>query len=337
MPKFAFNEIKDVLFKILKDRQFAEDKADLIATTFTRSSCDGVYSHGLNRFSLFIEYVDQGVVDVSGEPECMGAFGSLERWDGHRGAGISNAHRCMQRAMELAGQYTMGCVALRNTNHWMRGGTYGWQAADEGKIALCFTNTKPNMPPWGGKENRLGNNPLVVAIPREEGHVVLDMAMSQFSFGKMNTYKLGNEQLPFAGGWNEKDELSKDPAEVLATGRALPAAYWKGSALAMVLDMLAALLSNGNATHEVGADGFETGLSQVFLCIDPENFTGPALKDSLLDEIIAYVHEVSPLQEEGRTYYPGERTLATREEHLEHGIPVDESVWEKITRLAEDT
>jgi 3-dehydro-L-gulonate 2-dehydrogenase len=332
MHILEFEEIREVLVAILTKYHFSDDKALLIADTYTQSSCDGVYSHGLNRFPLFIDYVERGLVDVTADPEKIASFGSLERWDGRQGAGISNAHQCMERALELAGSYTLGCVALRNTNHWMRGGTYGWQAADAGKVALCFTNTKPNMPPWGGGENRVGNNPFVVAIPREGGHVVLDMAMSQFSLGKINTYHLNNELLPVPGGWDEEGKLTKDPEKIIASGKALPAGYWKGSALAMVMDMLAALLAAGNPTSRV-KDEAEVDISQVFICIDPDAFSDGTIKDALLNEIIDHVHDVSPMQEGGRTYYPGERTLATRRDHLKNGIPVDDTVWKEIMRL----
>jgi 3-dehydro-L-gulonate 2-dehydrogenase len=335
MQKFTFEEIEQALLAVLKKYHFPDDKARLIARAHTQSSCDGVYSHGLNRFPFFIDYVERGLIDVSADPENTASFGNLERWDGNEGPGITNAHRCMERAIELAGRYTLGCVALRNTNHWMRGGTYGWQAANEGKIALCFTNTTPNMPPWGGAENRIGNNPLIVAVPRQNGHVVLDMAMSQFSIGKINTYNLNNESLPFPGGWDEAGNLSEDPGKILASGRALPIGYWKGSALAMVLDMLAALLSDGNPSRRIKGIRSETGISQVFICIDPDTFSDAEMKDKLLDEIIDYAHDVSPMRAGGRSYYPGERTLARRKDHLENGIPVDDAIWQDILRLIE--
>jgi 3-dehydro-L-gulonate 2-dehydrogenase len=333
MLTISFKEIKEVLTAILKNYHFPDDKALLIADTFTQSSCDGVYSHGLNRFPLFIDYVERRLIDVTANPVKIGSFGNLERWDGNQGPGISNAHQSMERAVALAREYALGCVALRNTNHWMRGGTYGWQAADAGKIALCFTNTKPNMPPWGGRESRLGNNPFVVSIPRKNGHVVLDMAMSQFSFGKINTYHLNNEPLPFAGGWDGNGNLTKDPEEIIASGKALPAGYWKGSALAMVLDMLAAFLSDGDSTSRIGEKEHETGLSQIFLCIDPDKFSNSAIRDKLLNEIINHTHEVPSMYDGGRTYYPGERTLAKRKDHLKNGIPVHDAVWETITGL----
>lgn len=334
MPTLPFEEIEGVLFSILQKYNFPEDKARLIANTHTQSSCDGVYSHGLNRFPLFIEYVEKGLIDISADPEMTASHGTLERWDGHAGPGITNAHQCMERAAELAGRHTIGCVALCNTNHWMRGGTYGWQAADKGKIGLCFTNTQPNMPPWGGKESKIGNNPFIIAIPRGEGHVVLDMSMSQFSFGKIHTYKLDNKKLPFHGGWDQEGNLSRNPEEILKKERGLPIGYWKGSALSMVLDMLAALLSGGNPTFRIGEAEYETGLSQVFICIDPEKFSDAALRSQLLNEIIEDVHDVPPMHEGNRTYYPGEKTLATRKDHLKNGIPVSEEIWQAILELS---
>ena len=87
--------------------------------------------------------------------------------------------------MTLARTHGIGLVALAETSHWMRGGSYGWQAADRGLFAICWSNTLPNLPAWGTVTPGLGNNPLVLAIPRADGPVVLDMAMSQFSYGTM--------------------------------------------------------------------------------------------------------------------------------------------------------
>ena len=100
---------------------------------------------------------------------------AFERWNGQGGPGNLNALACMQRAIDLTADHGIACVGLSNTNHWMRGGSYGWQAADAGVIGVCWTNTLPNMPPWGASEPRIGNNPLIVAIPhppapRRPGH-----------------------------------------------------------------------------------------------------------------------------------------------------------------------
>lgn len=225
-------------------------------------------------------------------------------------------------------------MALRNTNHWMRGGTYGKQAANANCISILFTNTKPNMPPWGGKENRIGNNPFVISIPRKKGHIVLDMALSQFSFGKINDYKLRDEKLPYHGGYDENYELSKDPEKILLKESGLPIGYWKGSALSMVLDMLATVLSAGNSTYKISTKEIETAISQVFICIYPEVFNDSNLQEKLINEIIAFTHDVEPINSGDKVYYPGERSSETRANNLKEGIFVNHSIWNKIMELS---
>ncbi|MBD1260817.1 3-dehydro-L-gulonate 2-dehydrogenase [Maribacter polysiphoniae] len=332
--RITSEQMQDVFYKLFVKYEFAEGKAKLLAKVFTESTLVGVNSHGINRLPLFIDYVEKGLVKIDAEAEKVATFGSLERWDGNLGPGIINATKCTNRAIALAKSHGMGLVALRNTNHWMRGGTYGRQAADADCISILFTNTQPNMPPWGGKDSRIGNNPLVVSIPREQGHVVLDMSISQFAFGKINDYRLKGEKLPFPGGWDANDELSNDPEKILTKERGLPIGYWKGSALSIVLDMLATLLSAGDSTSKIGTREFETGISQVYLCIYPAVFGDKNLQQKLIDEIITYTHDVAPMNPGDKTYYPGERSAMTRTRNLKEGIPVNSNIWKKIMALS---
>src|SRR5690606_20404932 len=146
------------------------------------ASADGVYSHGLDFVPLMLGWIDEGAVaELERDPELVSAFGAFERYDGRMGLGPLNAEFCIDRAMALADANGLGCVALRNTGHWGRPGNYGWRAAERGYLGICWTNTPPVMPPWGGAADAVGNNPVVFAVPGEEGrHLVLDMAMSQF-------------------------------------------------------------------------------------------------------------------------------------------------------------
>ncbi|TBN13967.1 3-dehydro-L-gulonate 2-dehydrogenase [Hyunsoonleella pacifica] len=333
--RISEREIQNTLYKLLVKYKFTEEKARLIAKTHTESSLVGVNSHGINRIPLFIDYIKKGVVNVNAKAEKVESFGSIERWDGNFGSGVINAITCTNRATELAKTHGMGLVALRNTNHWMRGGTYGNLAADAGCISILFTNTQPNMPAWGGKDSRIGNNPFIAAIPRKNGHVILDMAISQFSFGKINEYKLRGEKLPFYGGWDDNDTLSKDPEKISLKERGLPIGFWKGSAFSIVLDMLATLLSAGNSTYKISLKPIETGISQVYLCIYPEVFNDNGLQEKLVNEIIDYTHNVEPIHPDDKTYYPGERSLLRKAENLKNGISVNKNIWDKIIMLSQ--
>lgn len=326
--RVAYQELFETLERVLLKTGFGEERASLCATLFTETTCDGVYSHGLNRFPRFLRMIENGSVDIHAQPELVTAFGSLERWNGNRGPGNLNAFSSMERAITLARTNGIGCVALANTNHWMRGGSYGWQAADAGMIGICWTNTLPNLPPWGASEPRLGNNPLVIAVPRTSGHVVLDIAMSQFSFGALESYRKRGELLPVDGGFDVEGNLTRDPAAIEESSRVLPIGYWKGSGMSLVLDMIAAMLSGGQSTHEIPADPeLETGISQTFIAINLPSFD----HDDLADRIIENMQQPSASGVHIR--YPGEQTLKTRKENLEKGIPVDPAVWNEVRSL----
>ncbi len=325
-----FEDLRSEFKRVLLSLSFSEVKANRLAIVFAENSRDGVYTHGLNRFPSLVEYIERGLVIPDAEPTKEGAFGSLEQWNGNLGPGILNAEFCMSRAIELAKTNGIGCLAIKNTNHWMRAGTYGWQAAEAGLIAICFTNTIANLPPWGGLDPRLGNNPLVIAIPRKGGHVVLDMAISQYSVGKLTQYKTRNEKLPLPGGYDNEGNLSIDAAAILQSERLLPVGFWKGSGLSLVLDLLATVLSDGNSTAKITANKSESGVSQVFICIKPENSEKSAL---LIEEIIDYTKTSRPESEGGSISYPGENTLRTRKKSLKEGVFVDEVIWKKVLAM----
>src|SRR6516162_6716890 len=120
--RVSFQEVCEVLVRALLTLGFAPDRARLCAQLFAETSRDGVYSHGLERFPRFVRGVRKGLVDVQAEPSPISTHGALERWNGNSGPGNLNAYHAMARAISLSGSHGMGCVALSNTNHWMRGG-----------------------------------------------------------------------------------------------------------------------------------------------------------------------------------------------------------------------
>jgi 3-dehydro-L-gulonate 2-dehydrogenase len=199
---------------------------------------------------------------------------------------------------------------------------------------MCWSNTMPNLPPWGASTPALGNNPLVVAIPREDGAVVLDMAMSQFSYGSLAKYAARSEALPVPGGYDEQGVLTTDAAAIERTQRALPIGFWKGSGLSFVLDVLGAMLTGGQATHQFSSDPRkEMGQSQVFLAIAPQSFATMQELSAIADGAIAAVHAATPVQAGKSARYPGEGTLATREESMRLGVAVEDAAWEGFEAL----
>ena len=321
-------------FKHILDKEgFTADKSDLCARIFANNSRDGVLSHGINRFPDFIDFIHRGLVDIHADPTLDGSFGAFERWDGQQGPGVLNAHFCMQRAIALAGSHGIGCTALKNTNHWMRGGNYGLQAADANCIGICWTNTTVLMPPWGSMEAKLGNNPLIICVPRKEGHLLFDAAMSQFSIGRLLITAKTNEKLPVPGGFDDKGNLTDDAEAILDSKNPLPIGFWKGSGLSLLLDCVVSVLSSGQATNEIGASADETNVSQIFIAIDLKRTDSSNFGEDLVDRIIDDLHKAQPISESNPVTFPGERMLQKRIENNKNGIRVDADIWEKVLAL----
>ncbi len=331
--RIAPPEMEAEFRRILMRHAFTEQRAGLCAAIFTENSIDGVYTHGVNRFPKFVEYVeekyiliDEGITHVSG-------FGNVEQWNGNLGPGPVNALDATYRVMEISQKHGMGCVALGNTNHWMRGGYYGWKAAKAGFIFIGWSNTIANMPAWGATDSKLGNNPMVIAVPYNNEAIVLDMAMSQYSYGALELHQLRDQQLAVNGGYNNQGNLTTDPGEILESRRVLPVGYWKGAGLSLLLDIVGTVLTAGNSTHDITRNGPESAVSQVFIAIDLsklKNFPGIAL---VINQIIDDYHQSVPEYYDNKISYPGERVLLTRKENQEKGIPVSRAVWEQIKAL----
>jgi 3-dehydro-L-gulonate 2-dehydrogenase len=326
-------EMHSMLHLILKKHGFDDTKAAQCAAIFTGNSVDGVYTHGINRFPRFVEYVQKGFVKFDAFPSLKNKFNGIEQWDGNLGPGTLNAVHATNSAMKLSQEYGIGCVALSNTNHWMRGGTYGWQAAKAGFVFVGWTNTIANMPAWGAKDARLGNNPLVMAIPYKEEAIVLDMAMSQYSFGAMELAVMKNETLPVPAGFDSNGKMTSDPAAILESRRPLPVGYWKGAGLSLLLDILATILSGGSSTLEISSREVEYGLSQTFIAIDISKISSTSVISQAIQNIITDYKQSIPATEKDIIAWPGERVLQTRKRNLENGIPVVTKVWDQVIRL----
>ncbi|WRS28176.1 3-dehydro-L-gulonate 2-dehydrogenase [Oscillospiraceae bacterium MB08-C2-2] len=325
------NEIKEVFLKYGMDAE----KAETCARIHTESSRDGIYSHGTNRVARFIRYVEDGWVDIHARPTLEKEFGAMAVYNGNLGIGITNALFATDRAIELAKIHGIGMIGLRNTTHWMRGGTYGLYAANQGYVMISWTNTESCMPPWGGTEGRLGNNPFVMAAPGREDPVMIDMAMSQYAYGKLQVTRLADKKLPFPGGFDKEGVLTDDPGAIEESMRILPMGYWKGSSFAFMLDILGAVLSDGMGAADIDTIGKGScgGASQIFIVIDPEKLMVKEHIYETIEKAKAYIKSSEVDENTREIWYPGEDYVLYRAENTEKGVFVDDTVWAEIKAL----
>ena len=333
MALVTFDQLQNEIARVLLKSGVREEKARLISNIYAENSLVGVYSHGANIFVNTCKRILEGTVDANAEPEKIGGLGGFERWDGNKGLGPYNAYMSAMRAAELAKEHGIGCVSLRNTNHWGRAGKYSSLIADNGMIGICATNGTSCMATWGGTTSRIGNNPMTIAVPREGGNVAVDTAFSQFSFGQLNNHKTAGKLLPVLGGYDANGEMTNDPNPVIETRKLLPVGYWKGAALATLIDLVVSCAAIGNTTKQLDEIGSELYMSQIFIAIHFSAVGGSEEAKQIVEDTLAYVKdtELAPGFESVR--FPGQSLIDTRKKNLQDGIPLNDDVWEKLLAL----
>ena len=333
MVRIPYKEMRQVFHSILVKNRFSQTDAETCSEVFATNSLEGVYSHGVNRFPKFIDDVEHGYIIPLAKLRLKHAGGNLEQWDGALAPGPLNAIHATNRAIALAQKNTIGCVALANTNHWMRGGYYAWHAATQQCILIAWTNTIANTPAWGARDARLGNNPFVMGIPYKDSAIVMDMAMSQYAHGKLQVYASQNQPLEVPGGYDESGNLSTDASAILASDRKLPMGYWKGAGMSLLLDILAMVLSNGKSVSQISESKIEYAISQVFIAIDMKSLPNHPSVNSAIEEVLADYLSSIPVNEKTKIVYPGQTVQRKKQENLINGIPVDDKIWEAILAL----
>ena len=311
--------------------------AKRFAEIFAGNSLDGVYSHGMNRYPRYLSDMESGLCDAKvTQAERVSGLGGLEVWDAHFGVGPLIAQQMAERAIELARTHGIACVALRNNSHWLRAGRYGLMMADAGMMGLCMTNTCMNLVAYGAKEPSTGNNPITIAIPRRAGSLVMDMAVSQYAFGKLEIMAQEGGMLDTPCGYDTDGNLTNDPKKIVESGLMTPMALWKGSALSIMIDLMVSMLSLGRTSLAIGtpADG-EKGMSQMFVCMNPAAVIDMDKAEAQMEKTIAFLNALEPKDGVHGVHAPGENLEKTRARNRECGIPVTEDTWQKIVNASE--
>jgi 3-dehydro-L-gulonate 2-dehydrogenase len=333
MPLISIEQLQNEYERILLKRGMKAELATRLANGFVEMANEGTYSHGINRFPVFIGQVDKNEIKLNAEPECINAMGALEQWDCNFGPGVLNGLICTDRAIALAKQYGIGMVAMKNSNHWMRGGAYVLKMARQGLAGIASTNSIAVMPAWGGKDHRIGSNPLIMAMPGEPP-VLVDCSMSQYSYGQLQNYVLADKELPVVGGFDDEGNLTKDAHKLWENKRLLPMGFWKGSSMSIVLDMLLTAVTGGYSVPALTEDmGGEFGVSQFLIAIDLSKTMDENTLHTEMKRIRDYVMASEPA-ESGQVMIAGSEIQAFMDKHTaQGGIEIHDEIWQQIIAL----
>jgi LDH2 family malate/lactate/ureidoglycolate dehydrogenase len=313
------------------------EDAHLLAHTLVWADLRGVHSHGVMRVPEYVRRLTERGVNPAGQPRVLKDVGAALLVDGGNSMGQIGGTFAMRQAIERAGTTGVAAAALRGSNHCGAMAYYAVLALAEDMIGLAATNALPTMAPWGGLDALLGLNPLAVAIPAaEEPPLVLDISFGAAARGKIVVYH--QKGLPIPEGWafDAEGRPTTEPARALE-GLIQPIGGYKGTGLALVIGILASVLSGAGYGTEFGsaAEGARAGQdSQFFLALKVAAFEDAATFKRRVDGIIRQIHASRRAPGAERIYVPGELEHETAARYQREGIPLNAATLAGIVAVA---
>lgn len=322
-------QLTDQVVGIFTKIGLPQDDARVVAEHLVEADLRGVHSHGVIRVPTYANACKAGRINPHPNIRIVEDNGGQVVMDGDNGIGQLTAYRANEVAIERGKEHGMAGVALRRSNHCGTMAYYAVRAIPHGLIGFATTNAGINMPPTGGTKKLVGNNPFAIAIPtNREWPMVLDMATSVVAGGKLDVARSKGESIPLGWARDKDGRPTTDPAAA-REGWLEPLGGPKGYGLAVMLDVLAGVLSGGR----FGAGLGERGSAQFFMTIDVARFQPLDQFKARMDELIDQLHGCPLEPGASKIYVAGEIEHGLQSKRVAEGVPIEESVLGELERV----
>ena len=314
-------------------------KARLVAESLVASNLRGVDSHGVMLLTYYLDQIRAGNVDLETDGRVISESGACLVYDACHGIGQAISSLCADHAVRLARQSGMGMVVCRDSTHFGAAAFWAQRISAQGMMGMAYTNASPLVPPWQGREGRIGTNPICVALPSSgPGDWLLDMATTTVAKNRIHRASAsGQATLPAGWAMDAQGLPTQDTQQALA-GLLTPLGGYKGSGLGMLVEILCGVMSGGAMTTQVGAlhsTKRRMQISHCFIAIDVVRFMPLAEFQSRMEFLLATVKSAAPAGGYDEVLVAGEPERRMEAQRRREGIPVDAGVWRRLGELAQ--
>ena len=329
----SFRELTALLQQIFVRHGTSAEVAAVLAANCASAERDGSHSHGIFRIKGYLSSLAAGWVKGDVVPTVEDAGAAFVRVDAGGGFAQPALEAAKPLLIEKARSAGIAILAIRNSHHFAALWPDVEPFAEQGLVALSVVNSMTCVVPHGAQKPLFGTNPIAFAAPRAGGHpIVFDMATSAMAHGDVQIAAREGRLLPPGMGLDRDGAPTCDPKAILDGGALLPFGGHKGSALSMMVELLAAALTGRNFSFEFdwsahpGAQTPWTG--QLIIVIDPDKGRG----QDFAQRSEALVHQ---MQGVGQARLPGDRRYAQREKSMADGIALAAADLERLRHLSE--
>ena len=339
MPVFSHQYLHNVASQIYVAEGVPLEEAEIVATHQVKANLVGHDSHGVIHILEYVERMHRGHI-VPGAPfEVVRESPTTACIDGHWGFGFVVTEKAMRMAIEKARAHNVAALTVFSQSHIGRLGDYPAMAIEEGMIGIITADSGAGpkaVAPFGGRERRLGTNPICIGVPSDmEGPVVLDMATAAVAAGKVSLARNRKEAIPSSWVIDKEGNPTTDPEDYFRGGAILPVGAdqgHKGSGLSFMVEMFSGILTglgfgiNPEAPHNDGC----------FIAVfNVEAFRPLAQFKREVSEFAAFIKSSAPAPGFSEVFYPGEVEWRTEQRRLQEGIYVEDETWQQIWGLVE--
>ena len=307
-----------------------QETADILSELITNAERDGSLSHGLFRLPAYVSGLKSGKINGKQKPDIKKLTPSVIKADGKNCLAPVVLNKSIPELVKAAKENGVAVLAIINSHHMAAMWPETEKIAEEGLVAFACTSYKPAVAPAGAIKPLFGTNPISFAWPRKNNTpVVYDMATASMAMGEVQVAKREGHKVPLGTGLTKDGKDTTDPAEIADGGVLLPFGGYKGSGIAMMVELLAGALVGDNFSYETAAkdnnDGGPPSGGEFILAISPDK-----LSDKDWDKHANEFFE--KMKSMGEVRLPGERRHKNR---LDKGPRnINEELVNKIRSLS---
>jgi LDH2 family malate/lactate/ureidoglycolate dehydrogenase len=323
--------LKAITVQLLESVGIPNDHAERAAYILVTADLRGTTSHGIRLLSGNIRRIIEGGINPKPNITTVASTACMSIVDGDEGLGMAVGSIAMSMAMDMASEHGIGWVMARNTNHYGASGSFVMMPIEAGMVGMSISNCAPMMTIEGTLSRVMGNNPIAIGAPAREFPIVLDMATSVASIGKIGMTRRAGKPIPDEWLVTDKDESGHQVLRHFGGA--------KGSGLAIILEVLTGVLAGGKILSDINftnplKESNDVTATQV--AINPALLLSEEHYHDAMSHIVAELKSAPPVDGLDEVLLPGERAWRATEKHRMEGIPVDEDAVEDFESIAKE-
>lgn len=326
------DELRELATEILRSVGTPAEHARVVAESLVLSNLLGHDSHGVRRLTTYVGEVKAGRIEPAATPRAEQVRPGSVVVHGRKAFGQLAAGCAVRELRTVAGGHGSGVAAIRECNHVGRLGEYVATLAGHDLVALAFGNADPTVAPFGGRQRRLGTNPLAWAVPRADGRppVVMDWATAAVAEGKLALARDAEERVADGLLLDPNGRNSTEPSDFYAGGALLPFGAHKGYGLSVLIEIVGGLLSG---TGIGSMPDYRGGFGTVLVAFDIAAFVAPQRFREQTEEFCLALAGTAPADGHREVLVPGEPEERVRLRRAREGVPIGEETWRDLHAL----